>query len=215
MPDKAPVKSNYVPNSRKSKETQPEKTTKKIITGDVVKRKKPLGQRIAAAFTGDDARSVGGYVLFDVLLPAAKAMISDAVSQGVERMLFGEARSSSSRNYTSYNRMYRSGYSTGTSSNSSGSRDDVARRISRQSRATHDFDDIVLSARNEAEEVLDQLVGLVEQYDVATVADLYSFVGIEASFADEKWGWSDLRGSGVTRVRDGYLLNLPRPVVID
>src|SRR5690606_17881328 len=107
---------NYPPNTHKSKDSESKRPQKenaekpkfeKVADGE--HRKKSLGKKISETFTGDDARSVGEYVLFDVVIPAAKTMISDAVGQGVERMLFGEARrprtgGGSRTNYTSYNR---------------------------------------------------------------------------------------------------------------
>ncbi len=87
--------------------------------------------------------------------------------------------------------------------------------MSRQARAGHNFDEIILDQRAEAEEVIDKLFELVSRYDTATVADLYELVGLSATHTDHKWGWSDLHGSGVSRVRGGYLLDLPEPVPFD
>jgi hypothetical protein len=87
--------------------------------------------------------------------------------------------------------------------------------MSRQGRARHDFDEIVLDERSEAEEVLDRLFDVVNKYESATVADLYDLVGLPSTHADYKWGWTDLRGAGVSRIRDGYLLDLPDPEIID
>jgi hypothetical protein len=84
--------------------------------------------------------------------------------------------------------------------------------MSRMARSRHDFDEIVLQSRTEAEEVIDRLFDLVSRYDTATVADLYELVGIQGSHTDHKWGWTDLRGADVSRTRDGYLLDLPDPI---
>ena len=83
--------------------------------------------------------------------------------------------------------------------------------MSRQARARHDFDEIVLDSRVEAEAVIDRLFDLVSRYESATVADLYEIVGLSSTHIDHKWGWTDLRGAGVSRIRDGYLLDLPEP----
>jgi hypothetical protein len=86
---------------------------------------------------------------------------------------------------------------------------DQPRVLSPGARARHDFDEIVLQSRPEAEEVIAQMFEIVSRYDTATVADLYELVGVRSSHVDHKWGWSDMRGAGVARVRDGYLLELP------
>jgi hypothetical protein len=100
-------------NAKKVKGTSDKEEPKKIekvIQGEAVRRKKPLGKRFTETFVGGDAKGVWGYVFLDVLVPAAKDMIVDATSQGVERMIFGESRggrrSSSNRSpngYVSYN----------------------------------------------------------------------------------------------------------------
>ena len=87
--------------------------------------------------------------------------------------------------------------------------------ISRRARASHDFDEVILQSRAEAEEVIDNLYEVVSQYGAASVADLYQLVGITASHQDTKWGWTELRGTGVSKVRHGYLLDLPQPVPLD
>lgn len=197
----------YPSNSKKQK-NKPK--IEPIITGKVVERKKGLGRKIAETFTGDDARSVGAFVLFDVIIPAAKKMIVDATSQGVERMFFGEVRRTTSSTiqrpgYVSYNRVSPTGRA--------GAPDGPT--ISRRSRATHDFREIVLESRAEAEGVLDALRDLIEQYDVATVADFYDLVGITGSYTDDKYGWANLRDARVIQIRDGYLIELPSPRTID
>ena len=218
---KVKVTTNYPGNSHKERDqkkvVREEKTEKvkveKIISGEAVKRKKPLGKKIAETFGGDDMHSVGNYILMDVLLPAAKNMVADAVTQGVERMIFGDSRrrnvSTGSRvNYTSYS----SNKNSDKPSYSGGS---MSRSISQRARTVHDFDEVILQDRGEAEQVLDMLGEMIASYDVATVSDLYDLVGITGSFTDDKWGWTDLRGASISRVRDGYLLNLPRTQPLD
>lgn len=212
---------DYPSNSRRARDgeeppkVEPKKVTK-VTQGEVVRRKKPLGKRFAETFVGGDARGVWGYVVLDVLVPAAKDMVADAFSTGIERMLFGETRGvhrrsrhGGSSGYVSYNR-----FSSGSSPYRDGP-NDVRRQMSRRGRSQHDFDEIILETRVEAEEVIDNLFELVSQYESATVADLYELVGITGSYTDNKWGWTDIRGAGVTHVRNGYLLDLPRPDLLD
>jgi hypothetical protein len=207
--------SEFPSNTNKEKVNRQEpKKVERVVESEVIRRKKPLGKRLTETFVGGDARSVWSFVALDVLVPAAKDMLADAVSQGVERMIFGEARSTSRRtgrrpgeSYIAYNR-----YASGNRDRRDDPRD---RSLSRRARAAHDFDEIILNTRVEADEVIDRLFDLVAKYETATVADLYDLVGIQGSYVDDKWGWSDIRGAGVTRVRNGYLLDLPRPEPLD
>jgi len=224
MPDeKEMLKDNFPSNSRiKKVEAAPEVTkpkVEKVVTGVVKKQKRSFGKKMAETFLVDDTKSVGSYIIHDVLIPAGKSMVCDIVGWGgfAEMMLFGGLggnkrggagssirRDGGSRvNYTSYSRDSRE------------NQRDRPREISRVGRARHDFDEVVLATRGEAEEVLSILFDLTVTYGIASVADLYDAVGITSNFTDNKYGWTDLRGSDVTRVRDGYLLNLPRPVPLD
>ena len=202
-----PIPMNYKPNSHRAKDApdkevqQNTKKLDKMISGEVIPRKKSLGRKISETFTGDDMHSVGSYILFEVIIPAAKTMLSDAASQGVERMLFGETTRRSRSGGA-----YRPGFTnyTGVSSNKP-----QKRELSDRAKAAHDFDDIVLADRGEAETLLDKLTELVNEYGVAQVSDLYDLVGITASFVDNKFGWYDLREARIMRVREGFLIKMP------
>jgi len=201
----------YSSNS-KNRAQQPEKTLERepieqVVTGKVTRRKKGLAGRLGENVISEDAAGVGAYILFEVLLPAAKNAVSDAVSQGIERILFGEVRTRSSTRpgYTSYNRV--------------GTRPTPnlvqPRTLSHQARAMHNFDEVILQTSVEAEEVLNQLLEILTKYGSATVGNLYNLIGVIGSFTDERWGWQDLRTASIRRVRDGYLLNLPQPEPLD
>lgn len=198
----------YPSNSEKSKniEVDPirEKKVDQIVKSPVIRQKKSLGQKFSETFLGDDTRSVGDYILHDVLIPAAKATLSEMVGGGIEMLLFGERRSRGSstiyrdrdRSYVPYNKLSRS-------------RDD--REPIRINRSRSDLDDIIIESRGEAEEVLDNLVELIKEYNVVSVADYYDMLGVEANFTDNKYGWTNLRDATVERGRRGYYIRLPRP----
>lgn len=200
-------------SKRPSRSRDEPKKVERVVQGEVVRRKTPIGRRLSRNLIGGDAQSVWGYVFGEVLIPAARDMVADAVSGGVERMIFGESAGGSrnrsrrgSSGHTPYNRYHQSSRS---------SRDEPRREISRRARATHSFDEIILKTRVEAEEVLDRLDDLCDRYDAASVADLYELVGVSGNYTDDKWGWTDIRGAGIQHVRGGYLLNLPKPEPID
>lgn len=202
------------PSNSQSK--QPRETPEKkepiarVTQGSVVRKKKGLGRRFSETFMGGDARNAGSYVMFDVLLPAMRDMITDTVTMGVERMVYGEARprgryrgssGGGLSGHTPYNRM------------SAGLRPDPREGgMSRRGRATHNFDEIVLDTRVEAEHVVDQMFHLLQKYGQVTITDLYDLVGETAAYTDNKWGWTELQGTDIRRTRDGYLIKLPPPI---
>lgn len=218
MENEFPGNSRRGSTAPESKQVESEKKIEAVVTGEVVRRKKPVGRRFLETFLGGSAQEVARYLLMEVMLPAAKDLITDTVSQGVERLVYGETRSisrrpggyrpSSSASYVSYNRM---------SSPGSGplpSRRDDPRNISQQARREHNFDEVLLASRVEAENVYRKLIDLIERYQMFSVADFYSLVGVSASHTDEKWGWASMDGIKIVRVHNGYIIEFPRAEVI-
>ena len=206
------IESEFPPNSEISKKRKnQEKDITPVVSGNAVRRKKSLRKQFSETFVAGDARIAIRYVAFDVLLPAAKDMVVESFTQGIEKLIFGDSRRRGSTQplagptgYVSYNR-----YSMGDRSSG------PSRALSRQARSRHNFDEIILADRVEAEEVIDKLFELVSRYESASVADLYELVGLNSTHTDHKWGWADLHGAGVSRIRGGYLLDLPEPEPLD
>jgi hypothetical protein len=196
-------------NSAKTRAADRDPKRVERVTSSAVRRRKPLGKQFKHTFFGGDARSAIEYMIAEVLVPAAKEAIVDAMSSGFEKLVYGESRRkrgpgpmAGALGYVSYNRQ---GAQRGPATVE-------PQRMSRQARARHAFDEIVIGSRTEAEEVLDRMYDLLSRYDSVAVADLYDLTGIESSHTDHKWGWRELHGSGVGRVRGGgYVLDLPEP----
>lgn len=204
---------DYKPNSYKSKEEQknqseekkPEKNIEKVVKGAVKTKKKSGLRKLADTFVSDDAKNVKSYILSDVLVPAAKKAISDVVTDGISMILYGGTgrnKKGSSVSNVSYRSYYDQRY-----------KDQYANDNSR-TRTGYNYDDIVLESRGEAEEVLRQMMDLIETYDVVSVADLYDLVGITGNYTDNNYGWTNVRNAEIIRVRDGYMLKLPKVLPI-
>ena len=209
------IKVDYPANSHMVRPTekreQREKKVNKIIKGKVVKRKKTFKEKLAETFFSVDVGSVSSYIIYDVLIPAAKDTIEDLVKGSIEVLIRGESRGSHTRrdkgkSYVSYSNYY---------NRSRDDRRDDRRDTSARNRARHNFEDIILDSRGEAEEVLSHLVDLTEDYGVASVADLYDLVGMTGNFTDNKYGWTNLSDATVSRVRDGYIIDLPKTIQTD
>lgn len=74
---------------------------------------------------------------------------------------------------------------------------------------------IVLTERREVSNIIDKLQDIIDQYEVATVADLYSLVGLPSKYVDNDWGWSDIGSPRTVRVDGGFQLVLPDPIFLD
>lgn len=192
------------------------KQVRRVVEGEVIRRKKSHLKRFRDLFVGD-GRSVRDMILEDIIVPGFRDVAFDAFQTGLEGVFYrGDNRPRRGRpgqrgvnvGHVAYNRM------------SPDPRDrrrhddprDLRRDLSPRGRANHNFDEIILPTRVEADEALSQMYDLLERYDAVTVADLYTIVGISSTPIDLKWGWTDLFNSGVTRTRGGgYLLDLPTP----
>ena len=75
--------------------------------------------------------------------------------------------------------------------------------------------DIIIENRGEAEDVLSRMDELIDQYGLVSVADLYDLVGINGNYTDNKYGWFNIRTASVVRVRDGYMIKLPKAVPLN
>jgi hypothetical protein len=194
----------YKANSRLSKnkdkgtdeEVKKEKV-EKIVKGTVKSKKK---NGFFGMFTGD-IMDIRDYVIQDVLVPAVKNTIEDIVTNGISMLLNnGETRKGNRRSSTSSRISYRSYYE----------REESERDRSRSRDRGYSYDDVILETRAEAEEVIARLDELIDVYGMASVADLYDLVGISGQYTDNKYGWTDVRSATHSRVRDGYLLKMPR-----
>ena len=194
---------DYKPNSHKYKEEMKEKKVEKVVKGKVRRKKKSSMTKFADVFVAEDASNVVDYIWMDVLIPTIKNTISDIITNGVDMMLWGAVKGNkrrSSNTYVSY-RDY----------SSRDRRDD--RTVTR--RSGYSFDDIVIPSRREADEVLEKMDEIIDRYDIVSVSDYYDLVGETGNYTDNKYGWSSLRTAEVVRVRDGYIIKLPKPKVID
>lgn len=195
---------NYKPNSHKYKEEQKakneleKKKVEKAITGKVRIKKKSDASKLKDEMIVNDIRSVFSYAVKDVIIPAAKKTICDVVNNGINMMMYGEIKSSNTRSnsvsYVSYNNI-----------SSKRDRDD---RIERRNVFT--LNDFIFENRKDAEEVLNALDEIIENYDVATVNDLYDAVGASLPYTGSKYGWTTLATADIIHVREGYLLKLPK-----
>ena len=199
----------YKPNSHKFKEDQkgsvPEKKVEKVITGTVKSKKKSEIQKFTDVFISEDVNNVKSYILLEVLVPAIKKAISDIVTNGIDMILYGGTGKTKS-NSTASKISYRSYYDGGN----------IRRDYSTtRTKTGYNYDDIILDNRGEAEEVLSRMDELISTYSLVSVADLYDLVGVTGNYTDNKYGWTDIRSASVIRVRDGYMLKLPKALPLN
>lgn len=187
----------------------------KVISGEIVRRKKPVGVRFKEIFLGgDDVKGVFSYVLNDVIIPDINNMIVDAGTTALERRFLGSERSASRRRGSNVVNTLAGQFATNYGAYSSGPvgspNVEQHARMSRRGRVTHDIAEKVIPTRAEAEAVLDTMYEILQKFEEVTLAEVLTMLGETPQFSDETFGWSNLQGAGVQRARGGgYYLALP------
>jgi hypothetical protein len=197
---------DYTSNSHRSKEEKreevPGKSVEKVVTGAVKTKKKSEVKKFVDVFLPDDVSNVKQFIFMDVMIPAFKKVVMDAVEAFLYNGVTGSNRRGSSvSSRISYNSMYDNGGSSQRRSNTSGRAN------------VYDYNDIILESRGEAEDVLACMDELIAKYGMISVSDYYDLVGVTGSHTDNKYGWTDIRNSSPVRNRDGgYTIKLPRAI---
>ena len=181
-----------------------------------VRHKHSIMKSVRDEFVNEDAPSIGEYILLDIFFPALRDMISDMGHSTIDIMM-GNSRGRYSRgydydrrrrsdSYVSYNRMYEDRRPI----RSRRDRDDDDRYYTR--RRGRDLDDLIFEVRRDAESCLTSLLDILEEYGQVSVSDLYDILDetVYGDFTKTDWGWEDLSTARIRKVRDGYLLDLPR-----
>jgi hypothetical protein len=78
MEEQFPSNSQQPPKKATEPRPKEKKRVEKVIEGEVVRRKKPLGKRFKELFAPQDTKSAGEYILLDILVPGAKDIVVDA-----------------------------------------------------------------------------------------------------------------------------------------
>lgn len=191
-----------------------EQKLNKVVNGPVKKKEKGAMSKFSEAFFGEDIGNAKDYVLFDVIIPAVKDGLIDAVTSGLNMLLNGNRGTGNNRRpsrysgngmgYTNYNKVYT------INQNPQAIRNSNSRYGSRGLK-----EDIILGMREEAEDVLESLKCAIDEYSVVSVADLYDLLGETSEYTDQKYGWTDLSSARIKRVPEGFLIQLPRCIIID
>ena len=204
---------DYESNSHKSKADSNEplllpegKKIDKVVTGPVKTKKKNEIRKFAEVFLAEDINSIKSWILLDVVVPEIQKAIMNVVKNGVEILLYG--RNGSSRRESQASKI---SYWSRYEKNEDRRRDYESPRT----RSGYSYEDVVLDSKAEANSVLDRMNEIIETYGIVSVADYYDLLGVTGRYTDNDYGWTDIRSSSVVRVRDGWMIRLPKALPIN
>lgn len=202
----------FQPNEDKNKETpiNPQPGPKKLeplVTSKSPTKPQPAKEepkKFKDVFLMSDVKKVKNYIFMDVLVPALKTAVKDIITEGVNMLLYGDSGrtkgSNISASRTSYSRSIDPVVNTG---------------YPNQSSAPIDRYDTRLITEQEARNVLQCMIDIIQQYGVVRIADLNELMSLSGKFTDNNYGWSYITIDMYMGVRDGYLLRLPKPMPIN
>lgn len=196
------------------------KELKKILDAQPKKRKRSLVGRLVSGVLGPEGLpGIGSYVNDEIILPAIKNIIVDAVTSGINMVMYGEnkPRSGGGR-HSSYSRD-RSGYRPNTNYQGrySGSQQPPAQAPDPRVRpAKHGVEEYIIEERFDASHVLTALTEQADRYDVVSVADYYELIGVPSEYTDNTYGWTidSIHHASIVPIRGGYVLKFPPVEVI-
>lgn len=197
----------------------PVKTEKKEIEkvnlkGTVVVKKPSFVSRLKETFIAEDARDVGDYILWDILVPTIKRTIRDIIVGSTDRVFLGTGVPSSSNSlYRERGVTYVRRTDYGASSRISTTK---APKVESRMAPSVNFglDQIVFDNYEDAASVLERLVDYLDTYGQVTVDDYFDLIGKSSPFTTQNWGWKSLSSASIVTTANGYFIKLPRPIVI-
>jgi hypothetical protein len=208
---------DYQGNTDKEREAKGDKQVVKVVTGEVIKKPESLGKKFKNVFFGGDLKTSARFVAADVMLPAFRDLLVDAIVNGAKGVIYGDSRFRRSRSAE-----YRPQVSYNNPLNRTSYRDRDRDRRPYLPDQPHpyryqdrlDRREVGLERKEDAELVVERLIDIVDQYKVASLADYYSLLGEPSSPIDNKWGWYSLNSVDIRQTRDGYMIDLPPLEVI-
>lgn len=176
---------------------------KKEEKPDVIKvrKKRSVWKEVKGEFISEDAPSVGGYILYDILLPALRDLVSDIghgaldMAMGTDGRRFRRGKRED-RTYISYDRYWDRESPRRRSRWDEEDDDDYRsrRRSSRRTPSNEDLDDFVFDTKKQAIKILTEMQDRIEKYDDVSVGFFLDRIGesIPGDFVSEDWGWYNL-----------------------
>lgn len=201
---------NNLPNNshRVKEESEIRNSKEKIepVVSNPGKKKKKSGlEKVKGSFVASDGSNIISYLAQDVLIPALKKMFVQAVKNGIDMLVYGEPTGNETKNgKIGYRNRYR----------------EVNREEPRYSRSPRrgvlDYENIIFDTRADAEEVLMGMQDIIDRYGFVSVSDMYDLSDVpNENYTLSKYGWANIQSARVIKVRDGYVVDMPKALPFD
>lgn len=197
-----------LPNKSEPAAPSGKKDIQPVISG-ATQVSRPATRRFFDFFFAESPRNLGSKIGRDVVVPRLKAAGEEAINSFLHGMLWGNGAKPISNMVQGT--VLRAG---GVQYHQISSLPAGAATPVPQQTSSGNYQDLVCPTQTEAETLLANLYATFNQYRVVAVADLYEMARIKPAPSDNAFGWYSLDGAKIVKSRDGYVLELPRPVSI-
>lgn len=189
---------------------QPKKVVKPVVASSQ-EVKRPATRRFMDYMFAESPKDLMRKVGRDVIVPRMKAGLEEAFNNFLGGMLWGDPTN------RPMSHMVRGTVIRGGGVNYAqmhGSAASQARLALPQSSSGGNYRDLVFPSVQDAELVLANLYELLNEYRVVAVGDLMELANRPSAISDNSYGWTSLDGCRISKVANGYVLELPRPTLI-
>lgn len=219
--NEVPVKDNMnVEVDSNQEELAPKEKEKlqKIVQAQPTKVKRGLLGRLFAGVVGPEGLpSIGTYVNEEIIKPALKGIIYDAITSGLGRALNMDYRNPRG-GHVPYNRVSTPSRQDGRrySNMYNNSRNEPEERRTSVRPSRYGVTEYVITDRYDAANVLTSLTEAADRYDNVSVADYYDLIGEPSQYTDNNYGWTidSIVHATIMTVRGGYIIKFPPVEVI-
>lgn len=197
----------------KSVPATPAKNISPVVKGAQVERS--AGKRFKDFLFAESPKALSIKIGKELVVPRLKASAEEAINGFISGMLWGDGSTRPMSNIVKGTVLRGNNvpYSQ-ISVNGNNSSLLQARMASENTRSSGNYKDVVTGTQQQAELLLANMYQLLNQYRVVAVADLYELAEISPSLSDNAFGWTSLDGARISKVREGYALELPQPHII-
>lgn len=185
------------------------------LKGTVVSKKPSFLTKLKDTFIADDARDVGDYIVWDILVPTIKRTIRDVIVGSTDRVFLGTSSPNSSSSLYRERGVTYVKHTDYSSASKTRTRNDIRPQSARPSTRTNfHLNEIVFDNYDDAAAVLERLVDYLDTYGKVSVDDYFDLVGQSSDYTSQNWGWTSLASATIVNTFGGYFIKLPNPVVI-
>lgn len=221
--NEVPVKNNMVVEAETTEVAvdREKKQLTRVVDVNPKKVQRGLLTRLVSSIIGPEGLpGIGAYVNDEIVKPAIKNIIVDAVTSGINMVMYGEKPQGGRGHHTGYGRgpaNYRPGTNYSQNYSQQKSYTPKYEEDGRRARpARYGVEDYIIEERFDAANVLTTLTDNADRYDSVSIADYYDLIGVASSFTDNSYGWTvdTIHRASITPVRGGYIIKFPPVEVI-